>query len=51
MMSTKARTYVRRGDDVFCATEEQHDYIHEFVEGSKLGDWYQCRYCDAFQVG
>lgn len=51
MMSTKARTYVRRGDDVFCATEDQHDYVHEFVEDSKLGDWYQCRYCDAFQVG
>ena len=50
-MQTKVRSFIRRGDDVFCATDDQHDYIHEFVEDSLLGDWYQCRHCDAFQVG
>ena len=50
-MQTKQRSYVRKGDDIFCATEQQHEFEHEFIEDSLLGDWYQCRWCDAFQVG
>jgi len=48
---TKQRTYIRRGDFQFCATQEQHDYIHNYDPRSILGDSYQCRYCDDFQVG
>ena len=47
----KERMYIRRGDNVFCATYEQHDYIHNYDPDSILGDSYQCRYCDDFQVG
>jgi hypothetical protein len=35
----------------FCATSDQHDYIHSYDEDSILGDSYDCVHCDAFQVG
>ena len=35
----------------FCATHEQHDYRHSYDPNSRLGDSYDCIYCDDFQVG
>ena len=35
----------------FCATYEQHDYVHSYDADSLLGDSYDCKHCDDFQVG
>jgi hypothetical protein len=35
----------------FCATDEQHHYVHSYDPNSRLGDSYDCVHCDDFQVG
>ena len=48
---SKKLEYVYQNGNKFCATYEQHDYIHSYDPNSLLGDSYDCRYCDDFQVG
>ena len=51
-MDTKQKLeFVYRNEDKFCATYEQHEYVHEYDPTSILGDAYYCVHCDDFQVG
>ncbi len=51
-MTTKQELkYIYVNGNKFCATDEQHDYVHGYDPNSLLGDFYDCRYCDDFQVG
>lgn len=43
--------FIYRNGDKFCATDEQHDYVHGYDPDSLLGDYYDCKFCDDFQVG
>jgi hypothetical protein len=47
---TKVQFIYERGYK-FCATQEQHEYVHSYDDDSILGDSYDCKYCDDFQVG
>lgn len=47
---TELKFIYERGSK-FCATYEQHDYVHSYDPDSLLGDSYDCRFCDDFQVG
>jgi hypothetical protein len=51
-MSTQTELkFIYERGSMFCATYEQHDYVHGYDPDSLLGDWYQCKFCDDFQVG
>jgi hypothetical protein len=47
---TKLKFKYERGYK-FCATNQQHDYVHSYDLDSLLGDSYECKFCDDFQVG
>ncbi len=51
MKTEQELKYIYVNGNKFCATDEQHDYIHGYDPNSRLGDFYDCRYCDDFQVG
>jgi len=48
---SKKLKYVYQNGNKFCATNEQHDYVHSYDPNSLLGDSYDCVHCDDFQVG
>jgi hypothetical protein len=47
---TELKFIYERGNK-FCATDEQHHYVHSYDPTSRLGDSYDCVHCDDFQVG
>lgn len=49
-VKTELRFIYERGYK-FCATYEQHEYVHSYDPDSLLGDSYDCKHCDDFQVG
>ena len=51
MQNTKKKLqFIYRGDEKFCATEDQHNYVFVYAPYLSSGKSYDCVHCDDFQV-